>query len=73
MHTADVEANQAGTLVYFSTKSGNTHRFIEKLGLGAQRLPLNREAPTPRIEQPYILITPHLWGVVRPTGPCQSR
>lgn len=62
MHAADVEAEQAGTLVYFSTKSGNTHRFIEKLGLSAQRLPLHREAPTLRIEQPYILVTPTYGG-----------
>ncbi|PJX13406.1 class Ib ribonucleoside-diphosphate reductase assembly flavoprotein NrdI [Halomonas sp. 141] len=62
MHTATVETRQAGTLVYFSTKSGNTHRFIERLGLSAQRLPLNREEPTPRVTQPYILVTPTYGG-----------
>ena len=62
MQTANVEAERAGSLVYFSTKSGNTHRFIQKLGLSAQRLPLNREEPTPRVEQPYILVTPTYGG-----------
>lgn len=62
MHTATVETRQAGTLVYFSTKSGNTHRFIERLGLSAQRLPLNREESTPRVTQPYILVTPTYGG-----------
>lgn len=62
MQTADVEAERVGTLVYFSTKSGNTHRFIQKLGLSAQRLPLNREDPTPRVEQPYLLVTPTYGG-----------
>ena len=62
MQAADLEAGLAGTLVYFSTKSGNTHRFIQKLGLGAQRLPINREDPMPRVEQPYLLVTPTYGG-----------
>ena len=62
MQNADVEAERDGSLVYFSTKSGNTHRFIQKLGLSAQRLPLNREEPTLRVEQPYILVTPTYGG-----------
>lgn len=33
-------------LVYFSTKSGNTHRFIERLGFSAHRLPLASGAAT---------------------------
>ncbi|MGP9548911.1 class Ib ribonucleoside-diphosphate reductase assembly flavoprotein NrdI [Halomonas sp. AOP42-D1-22] len=51
-----------GGLVYFSTKSGNTHRFVEKLGFAATRLPLNREEPVLRVTQPYILITPTYGG-----------
>ncbi|WP_249975475.1 class Ib ribonucleoside-diphosphate reductase assembly flavoprotein NrdI [Vreelandella olivaria] len=57
-----VEAPLAGTLVYFSTKSGNTHRFVEKLGVSAQRLPIHREEPIPRVKQPYILMTPTYGG-----------
>ncbi|RUR32444.1 class Ib ribonucleoside-diphosphate reductase assembly flavoprotein NrdI [Vreelandella andesensis] len=62
MQNADVQAARDGSLVYFSTKSGNTHRFIQKLGLNAQRLPLNREEPTLRVEQPYLLVTPTYGG-----------
>ncbi|MDF3917916.1 class Ib ribonucleoside-diphosphate reductase assembly flavoprotein NrdI [Salinicola sp. LHM] len=45
-------------LVYFSTKSGNTRRFVEKLGLPASRIPLNRSDPPLRVETPYILVVP---------------
>ncbi|MCO7244931.1 MULTISPECIES: class Ib ribonucleoside-diphosphate reductase assembly flavoprotein NrdI [Halomonadaceae] len=54
--------SMVGNLVYFSTKSGNTHRFIEKTGLAAQRLPLSRQAPVPQVDQPYILVTPTYGG-----------
>ncbi|PRY66062.1 protein involved in ribonucleotide reduction [Vreelandella songnenensis] len=59
---AAAESSRAGSIVYFSTKSGNTHRFVQKLGLAAQRLPLGREEPTLRIDTPYILITPTYGG-----------
>lgn len=62
MQPVNVEAERTGTLVYFSTKSENTHRFIQKLGLSAQRLPLNREEAALRVEQPYILVTPTYGG-----------
>jgi protein involved in ribonucleotide reduction len=29
-----------GNLVYFSSVSENTHRFVEKLGLPATRIPI---------------------------------
>ncbi|QJQ94806.1 MULTISPECIES: class Ib ribonucleoside-diphosphate reductase assembly flavoprotein NrdI [Halomonadaceae] len=51
-----------GELVYFSTKSGNTHRFVEKLGLPAQRIPLSREEEALRVETPYILVVPTYGG-----------
>ncbi|HDZ45993.1 hypothetical protein LCGC14_0053730 [marine sediment metagenome] len=56
------ETSMASSLVYFSTKSGNTHRFVEKLGLAAKRLPLGRDEPVLRVTQPYILITPTYGG-----------
>lgn len=55
-------AQPDGELVYFSTKSGNTHRFVEKLGLPARRIPLNRDEPPLRVTRPYILITPTYGG-----------
>lgn len=45
-------------LVYFSTKSGNTRRFVEKLGLPASRIPLNRTDPPLQVAAPYILVVP---------------
>ncbi|WP_068310134.1 class Ib ribonucleoside-diphosphate reductase assembly flavoprotein NrdI [Polycladidibacter hongkongensis] len=45
-------------LVYFSSASGNTQRFIERLGLPAQRLPLSDAEPLPIIRKPYVLISP---------------
>lgn len=55
-------AQSQGELVYFSTKSGNTRRFVEKLGLPARRIPLGRDEPLLRVTQPYILITPTYGG-----------
>lgn len=61
-------------LVYFSTKSGNTHRFIERLGFSAYRLPL-ASAHTEEVEyatqdwidngvaqEPFVLVTPTYGG-----------
>ncbi|UFS57926.1 class Ib ribonucleoside-diphosphate reductase assembly flavoprotein NrdI [Subtercola endophyticus] len=49
-------------LVYFSSVSGNTHRFIERLGKPAQRIPIYaREAPL-RVEEPYVLVLPTYGG-----------
>jgi protein involved in ribonucleotide reduction len=44
--------------VYFSSRSGNTARFVERLGLPALRLPLEPEAPPPVVEAPFVLICP---------------
>ncbi|KIP52385.1 class Ib ribonucleoside-diphosphate reductase assembly flavoprotein NrdI [Leucobacter komagatae] len=49
-------------LVYFSSVSGNTHRFIEKLGIPAKRIPLYaREAPL-AVTEPYVLLVPTYGG-----------
>lgn len=52
-----------GGLVYFSSVSENTRRFVEKLGLPATRIPLypHRE-PTPPVNEPYVLVTPTYGG-----------
>ncbi len=34
-------------LVYFSSTSENTRRFVEKLGMDAIRLPVDASAPVP--------------------------
>jgi len=49
-------------IVYFSSLSGNTHHFVEKLGFEAHRIPLSPKAPDLTIDSPYILITPTYAG-----------
>lgn len=45
-------------LVYFSSSSNNTQRFVDRLGLPAIRLPISNSAPLPVITQPFVLICP---------------
>lgn len=68
MLTVEHDTKQAGpiadvaTIVYFSSVSGNTHRFVEKLGRPAQRIPLYpTEAPL-TVDEPYVLILPTYGG-----------
>ncbi|WP_214466499.1 class Ib ribonucleoside-diphosphate reductase assembly flavoprotein NrdI [Microbacterium flavescens] len=49
-------------LVYFSSVSGNTARFIEKLGARAVRIPLHHTDPALVVDEPYILVTPTYGG-----------
>ena len=49
------------TLVYFSSSSENTHRFVQRLGLPAVRIPLN-ERERIQVDEPYILIVPSYGG-----------
>ena len=49
-------------IVYFSSATGNTHRFVEKLGLPAQRIPLLKRDEFLRVDQPYVLIVPTYGG-----------
>lgn len=50
-------------LVYFSSVSENTHRFVQRLGVAATRIPLR-----PRLEgqlhvfEPYVLVVPTYGG-----------
>jgi len=49
-------------IVYFSSVSGNTHRFVEKLGRPASRIPLYaRETPL-TVTEPYVLCLPTYGG-----------
>ena len=48
-------------LVYFSSQSENTHRFISRLGLAARRIPLD-SAQRLQVEHPYILVVPSYGG-----------
>ncbi|ELY4670211.1 class Ib ribonucleoside-diphosphate reductase assembly flavoprotein NrdI [Cronobacter muytjensii] len=48
-------------LIYFSSRSENTHRFIARLGLPAQRIPLEDDARL-QADEPYILVVPTYGG-----------
>ena len=50
------------SLVYFSSVSENTHRFIERLGIEAQRIPLKPTEPFLRVQDPYVLVLPTYGG-----------
>lgn len=50
------------SLVYFSSVSENTHRFVEKLGIGAERIPLRPSDPFLHVRDPYVLVVPTYGG-----------
>lgn len=50
------------SLVYFSSASENTHRFVGKLKLPAIRIPIAGARQKLRVEQPYILLVPSYGG-----------
>lgn len=49
-------------VVYFSTATGNTRRFVEKLGFPAARIPLRRSEEPLKIAEPYVLVCPTYGG-----------
>lgn len=51
--------NPHGGLVYFSSVSENTHRFVQKLGYDATRIPLHGRI---RVDEPYVLVLPTYGG-----------
>ena len=50
-------------LIYFSSVSDNTHRFVKKLGVRAARMPLLTKEPTLRAARPYVLVLPTYGGI----------
>ncbi|BDZ42975.1 protein NrdI [Paraoerskovia sediminicola] len=51
------------SVVYFSSVSDNTHRFVQRLGLAelgltAHRIPLRPSEPRLSVEAPYVLVVP---------------
>ena len=49
-------------IVYFSTKSENTKRFVERFDIPNARIPLNKEQEELIIDQPFVLVTPTYGG-----------
>lgn len=55
-------------LVYFSSATENTKRFVEKVGLPARRIPLLRSEEPLLIDEPYVLVCPTYGGGVSVSG-----
>lgn len=51
-----------GTLVYFSSVSGNTKRFVEKLGIDAHRIPLLPKEEPLVLDEDFVLVVPTYGG-----------
>ena len=50
-------------IVYFSNYSGNTHKFVERLGRSATRIPIDWDSNNPVIaEREYVLFVPTYGG-----------
>ena len=58
----DAVRPQAPLLVFFSSISGNTARFIEKLGMRAVRIPLHSTDAPLVVDEPFVLVTPTYGG-----------
>ena len=48
-------------IVYFSSSSENTHRFVQRVGLPATRIPLHWEEGF-QVDEEYVLIVPTYGG-----------
>lgn len=48
----------APEVVYYSSASGNTARFVARLGLPAARIPISPHDTMPRLSRPFVLICP---------------
>ena len=50
-------------LVYFSSVSENTHRFVQKLEIPATRIPIHGRIEDPEVvREPYVLVLPTYGG-----------
>ncbi|AMM20099.1 ribonucleotide reductase stimulatory protein [Frondihabitans sp. PAMC 28766] len=49
-------------VIYFSSVSGNTARFVEKLGVPAERIPLFSSDEPLHAEGPFVLVLPTYGG-----------
>ena len=56
------------SLIYFSSASGYTRRFVQKLGMPAAQLPLHTPEPTLLARRPYVLLLPTYGGTAAQPG-----
>lgn len=59
-------------LIYFSSISGNTHRFMQKLDLPSLQIPLYAKDEAVHATAPYVLVTPPTAGATA-TERCPNR
>ncbi len=50
------------SLIYYSSKSENCHRFVQRLGFPATRIPIDTNEILPSATQPYVLLLPTYGG-----------
>ncbi|AWB82559.1 class Ib ribonucleoside-diphosphate reductase assembly flavoprotein NrdI [Corynebacterium yudongzhengii] len=55
-------------IVYFSSVTENTRRFVDKLQLPSARIPLRPTDPPLRVDEPYVLVCPTYGGGVSISG-----
>ena len=61
-------AEKSVHVVFFSNVSGNTERFVTKLGYASTRIPIYSSEPMPEMSEPFVLITPTYGGCLSVTG-----
>lgn len=49
-------------LVYYSSLSENTHRFVQKLGFASTRLPVKAGGEPPLMDRAFVLVVPTYGG-----------
>jgi len=49
-------------VVYFSSPTENTHRFVQKLGFPSARIPLRRTDEPLVVNEPFVLVCPTYGG-----------
>ncbi|MCB5292103.1 class Ib ribonucleoside-diphosphate reductase assembly flavoprotein NrdI [Arthrobacter sp. SO3] len=59
---ADAARTTTSHLIYFSSTSENTARFVRKLGIDAARIPLHPREPALVATEPYVLVLPTYGG-----------
>lgn len=65
LHATDapgVAAAAAGLVVYFSSATNNTHRFVQKLGVRSARIPLRRGDGELVVDEDFVLVVPTYGG-----------
>lgn len=50
------------SLIYYSSKSENCHRFVQRLGMPATRIPIDGNEMLTNATQPYVLLLPTYGG-----------